>query len=90
MSAAAFQGKKDRHLNVMSSSGISHWNLPDMCECVSEAYELVEQGHLANEDFEAVMFANPLRLHAGMNPDFFKGTGLGSEVEKLKPGGKLN
>ena len=90
INASAFQGKKDRHLNAMFSSDISHWDVPDMRECVSEAYELVEHGHLTHEDFEAFMFANPVRLHAGMNPDFFKGTRVEAEVEKLKAGGKLN
>ena len=74
----------------MFSSDISHWDVPDMRESVSEAYELVEHGHLTNEDFEAFMFANPVRLHAGMNPGFFKGTRVEAEVEKLKAGGKLN
>jgi hypothetical protein len=36
------------------------------------------------------MFANPARLHAGMNPDFFKGTRVEAEVEKLKADGRLS
>ena len=61
-----------------------------MRECVSEAYELMEHGHLNDEDFEGFMFANPARLHAGMNPDFFKGTRVEAEVEKLKADGRLS
>ena len=61
-----------------------------MRKCVSEAYELVEGGHLSDEDFEDFMFNNPARLHAGMNPDFFKGSRVEAEVEKLKLNGRLN
>ena len=61
-----------------------------MRECVSEAFELVEGGHLTDENFKHFMFTNPVRLHAGMNPDFFKGTRVEPEVEKLKAAGKLN
>lgn len=85
----AFQGPKDRHLNAMFSSDISHWDVPDIRECVSEAYELVENGHMSEENFEDFMFVNPARLHAGMNPDFFKGTRVEGEIEKLKSAGRL-
>ncbi len=90
INASAFQGDKSRHFNAMFSSDISHWDVPDMRECVSEAYELVEHGHLTDADFEDFMFTNPARLHAGMNPDFFKGTRVEGAVEKLKADGKLN
>ena len=90
INATAFQGQKDQHFNAMFSSDISHWDVPDMRKCVSEAYELVEGGHLSDEDFEDFMFNNPARLHAGMNPDFFKGSRVEAEVEKLKLNGRLN
>ena len=35
------------------------------------------------------MFVNPARLHAGMNPDFFKGTRVEREIDKLKVTGRL-
>jgi predicted TIM-barrel fold metal-dependent hydrolase len=85
----AFQGPKERHLNAMFSSDISHWDVPDIRECVSEAHELVESGQMTDEDFEQFMFVNPARLHAGMNPDFFKGTRVEGEIEKLKMAGRL-
>ena len=90
VNASAFQGEEIQHLNAMFSSDISHWDVPDMRECVSEAFELVEGGHLTDENFKHFMFTNPVRLHAGMNPDFFKGTRVEAEVEKLKAAGKLN
>ena len=53
---------------------ISHWDVPDMTEPVAEAFELVEAGLLDERAFRELMFLNPVRLHAGMNPDFFAGT----------------
>ena len=44
-----------------------------MTDALPEAWELVEHGHLSEEDFRDFMFVNPVRLHADMNPDFFKG-----------------
>ena len=89
INAFAFQGPKDRHLNAMFSSDISHWDVPDIRQCVRDAYELVEGGHISGEDFEDFMFVNPARLHAGMNPDFFKETLGEGEIETLKGAGRL-
>jgi hypothetical protein len=40
---------------------------------------------LSNDDFDAFTWRNPVALHMGMNPDYFKGTVVESEAEKLKP-----
>jgi predicted TIM-barrel fold metal-dependent hydrolase len=61
-------------LRPIFGSDISHWDVPDMTEPVEEAYELVEEGIIAEAEFRELMFLNPARLHAGMNPDFFAGT----------------
>jgi predicted TIM-barrel fold metal-dependent hydrolase len=61
-------------LRPIFGSDISHWDVPDMTEPVAEAYELVEHGLIGERDFRELMFLNPARLHAGMNPDFFAGT----------------
>ena len=61
-------------LKAMFSSDIGHWDVPDMNEVLEEAYELVEHGLLDMNDFKEFTFTNAVRLHAGMNPDFFKGT----------------
>jgi len=55
-------------------SDISHWDVPDMTEPVVEAHELVERGVISADDFRELTFVNPVRLHAGPNPDFFSGT----------------
>jgi predicted TIM-barrel fold metal-dependent hydrolase len=61
-------------LRPIFGSDISHWDVPDMTEPVEEAYELVEDGVIGEREFRELMFLNPARLHAAMNPDFFAGT----------------
>jgi hypothetical protein len=57
----------------------------DARSILSEAYSLVDAGLLSNDDFGAFTWRNPVALHMGMNPDYFKGTVVESEAEKLKP-----
>lgn len=70
-------------LKAMFSSDIGHWDVPDMNEVLAEAYELVEHGLVDESEFRKFVFENPATLHAGMNPDFFKGTVVEGEVAKL-------
>jgi hypothetical protein len=48
-----------------------------------EAHELVDHGLITEEDFREFVFVNPVHLWTDMNPDFFKGTVVESEVNKL-------
>ena len=52
-----------------------------MNEVTAEAYEPVERGLLTDRDFRDFTFANPVKIFAGSNPDFFKGTRIEAEVE---------
>ena len=61
-------------LQAMLGSDISHWDVSDMLEPIAEAHELVDRGAMAPADFRDFAFASAVRLHAGMNPDFFVGT----------------
>ena len=61
-------------LRAVFGSDNGHWDVPDMAGVVAEAWELVEHEVMRPDDFRDFMFVNPLRLHAGMNPDFFTGT----------------
>jgi predicted TIM-barrel fold metal-dependent hydrolase len=63
-------------LNAMFGSDIGHFDVEDMAEIVEEVYELVEEGLVTDADFRDFTFENPVRLHGGMNPDFFKGTAV--------------
>ena len=73
-------------LGAILSSDIGHWDVPNMRTVVGEAYELVEEGLITDEDFHDFAFANPVRLFGGMNPEFFKGTVVERDVEKLLSG----
>jgi predicted TIM-barrel fold metal-dependent hydrolase len=70
-------------LKAVFSSDLGHWDVPDMNEVLAEAYELVEHEVLGDDDFQDFVFANPAMLHAGMNPDFFKGTVVEKDVAAL-------
>jgi hypothetical protein len=67
-------------LRPMVGSDISHWDVPDMLEPIEEAYELVEEGLIGSQEFRELAYLNAVRLHAGMNPDFFKGTVVEKQV----------
>ena len=89
MTAAAF--KRDWYpmkprFNAMFGSDIGHWDATDMTEVLEEAYEMVEHGLISESDFRDFTFVNPVSLHAGMNPNFFKGTVVEKEVEALLAG----
>ncbi len=61
-------------LKTLFSSDLGHWDVQDMTEVLSEAYELVEN-HLINEsDFEDFVCNNALEFYTSINPEFFKGT----------------
>jgi hypothetical protein len=72
--AWAFDERFGVRLEPVFSSDISHWDALIMADTVPEAYELLEDGLLTEQDFREFTFANAVRLHGGMNADFFKGT----------------
>jgi predicted TIM-barrel fold metal-dependent hydrolase len=61
-------------LNAMLSSDLSHWDVPDMRAVLREAYELVDDGLVTAEQFRSFAADNCIRLHGGMNRQFFTGT----------------
>src|SRR5262245_44775938 len=90
MNATAFNTKANpfgAKIRAVYSSDIGHWDVPDMTEVTEEAYELVEHGVISEEDFCDFVFTNPTTLWTGMNPDFFTGTVVEKEVEKLLAAG---
>ncbi len=73
----------DARMKIALSSDISHWDVPDMSKVVEEAYSLVETGKLGELEFKEFACTNAVRLHAGMNPDFFKGTVCEQAAEQI-------
>ena len=89
MTAAAFNRRLNHfgvQLNAMFSSDVGHADVRDITRVVADAYELVEDGLLDEADFRAFTFGNAARLYAKVNPDFFKGTAVESEVAKVLTG----
>ncbi len=70
-------------LNPFFSSDIGHWDVPEISEVLLESHQLVDQGLLSDADYRDFVFANPVRLHAGMNPRFFDGTPVESAAQEV-------
>jgi predicted TIM-barrel fold metal-dependent hydrolase len=67
-------------LNAIFSSDIGHFDVIDMRDPLPEAYELVEDGHIAPADFRDFTFENAVRLWGTQNPRFFEGTRVAKEA----------
>jgi predicted TIM-barrel fold metal-dependent hydrolase len=67
-------------LNAIYSSDIGHFDVIDFRDPLPEAYELVEEGHITEEDFSDFVFANSVRLWGTQNPNFFDGTVVAREA----------
>jgi predicted TIM-barrel fold metal-dependent hydrolase len=61
-------------LHAVFGSDIGHWDVPLMEEVLEEVYEPVEDGLIDAADLRDFVFANPVRLWASTNPQFFTGT----------------
>jgi predicted TIM-barrel fold metal-dependent hydrolase len=90
LTALAFNPKINpfgARLNVIYSSDLGHWDLPDMRDAAYEAWELVEHGLISEDDFRDLVFVNPVRAKIEMNPEFFKDTRIEDAITRLvEPG----
>ncbi len=87
LTAWAFNAKVNplgARLRTLFGSDIGHWDVPEMREVTHEAYELVENGRISKEDFRDFVFSNAVSFWTALNRDFFTGTAIESEVEKVK------
>jgi len=71
-------------LRPVFSSDLSHWDVRDMANVLSEAHGLVREGVLEVEDFRDFVCRNPARLLMSQNPNFFDGTVLESQATELR------
>ena len=69
-------------LHALFGSDIGHWDVPDIGEVLLEAFELVEDGVVAEDDFRRFAFGSPVALWTANNPRFFEGTALAEAVAK--------
>jgi predicted TIM-barrel fold metal-dependent hydrolase len=72
-------------LKATFGSDIGHWDVIDATTILGEAYGLVDAGLITRDDFRDFTWTNPVSLHLGMNPDYFKGTRVETEAAKLLP-----
>jgi predicted TIM-barrel fold metal-dependent hydrolase len=70
-------------LNAIYSSDIGHFDVIDFRDPLPEAYELVEDGHINEDDFRDFVFANSVRLWGTQNPNFFDGTVVAKEAAQV-------
>ncbi len=85
MTAVAFDEKLNHYglkLNAILGSDIGHWDVPDMTKVMVEAWEMVDDGYITEEDFKAFIFGNVVEMHTSMNRNFFKGTAVETDVDK--------
>ena len=71
-------------LHAFYSSDIGHWDVVDAARVLPEAYEFLEDETLSEADFRSFTFENVVRLHAGANPDFFKGTAIEAQAAAVR------
>ena len=73
----------DAQLRPMFSSDMGHWDVSDMSTLLSEAFGLVENGHLDAQEFRTFTFENAVRFYACLDPNFFEGTAVEEEAARL-------
>jgi hypothetical protein len=55
-------------LDAILSSDIRLFDVPDMTAVLEEAWKLVEEKGMSEENFQAFTFGNAVRLWASLNP----------------------
>ena len=80
VTAWAFDSRGEAPLKAMLGSDISHFDVTDPAEVLPEAWEMVDRGLITEDDFRAFTFGNVAELHTRMNPDFFRGTAVESDI----------
>jgi hypothetical protein len=81
MTAIAFDETMGLRLKPILGSDIAHFDVIDATEVLAEAFELVEDGHITEQDFREFTFSNVVQLYLGMNPSFFAGTVVEAAAE---------
>ncbi|MGH7964837.1 MAG: amidohydrolase family protein [Candidatus Binatia bacterium] len=91
MNAWAFNRRGNPYgarLCALFGSDIGHFDVPDMTEVVPEAYELVEDGLINEEDFRDFTFTNAVRFWGEANPNFFTGTAVAAAASEVLAAGR--
>ena len=83
MTGLAFDPRFNGLLKPFFSSDIGHWDVSDMSDVLHEAWELVEDGLLDEQQFREFTFVNSVEFHTSANPRFFEGTAIEKDVARL-------
>ncbi len=86
VTASAFEAKANPlhvRLNAVLGSDIGHWDVPDMARVLEEIWEPVADGLLSMEDLRDFTFANAAWLWTRLSPEFFRGTKVEKDVDRL-------
>ena len=70
-------------LNAIYSSDIGHFDVIDFRDPLPQAYGLVEDGHITEDNFRDFVFENSVRLWGTQNPNFFDGTVVAKEARAV-------
>jgi hypothetical protein len=63
MTALAFRPDyAGMRLRAMFASDLGHWDVPNACAVLPEAWDFVERGHVTADDFKAFTHDNALAL----------------------------
>jgi hypothetical protein len=76
-------------LNAIYSSDIGHFDVIDMRDPLPEAWELVEDGLISEDNFRDFTFSNAVRLWGTQNPCFFDGTVVAKEATAVLAKAKI-
>lgn len=86
MNYTAFNARANKFgvkLKAMFSSDLGHWDVVDFGDILAEAHEQVDKGLMTGDDFRDFVFTNPATFATRLNPDYFKGTAVESDVDRL-------
>ena len=86
ITAWAFDPRMKVRMKAIMGSDVSHFDVPDATEVLEEAWEMVDDGLITEENFREFTFSNIVELHGGMNPDFFKGTVVEQAAQEVLSG----
>ena len=87
--ALAFNTKHNplnAEIKTLFGSDIGHFDVQDMLGVLPEAYELVEDEKISEQDFRHFVCDNPIRFWGETNPNFFDGTWVESTARNVLAG----
>ena len=73
-------------IKTLFGSDIGHFDVQDMSEVVTEAFELVEDGRIDAGGFRRFVFENPVNFWGKTNPQFFEGNRVAEAAGQVLSG----